>query len=58
MSHSISTLLLRNLNDVFGEMTPCVVALQSTRSFAKMQYSMTPKAVYFMAETRLIVLLV
>jgi hypothetical protein len=26
MSHSISTLLLRNLNDVFGEMTPCVVA--------------------------------
>jgi hypothetical protein len=31
MSNSISTLLLRNLRDVFGEMTPCVVALQSTR---------------------------
>jgi len=41
-----------------AKMTPCVVALQSTRSFMKMQYSMTPKAVYFVAETRLIVLLV
>ena len=35
-----------------------IVALQSTRSFTKMQYSMTQKAVYFVAETRLIVLLV
>ncbi len=58
MSNSISTLLLRNLSDVFGENYPRVVALQSTRSFTKMQYSMTPKAVYFLAETRLIVLLV
>ena len=55
MSNSISTLLLRNLSDVFGEMTPCVVALQSTRSFTKMQYSMTPKLLYFVAQTRLIV---
>jgi hypothetical protein len=35
-----------------------VVALQSTRSFMKMQYSMTPKAAYFVVETRLIELLV
>jgi hypothetical protein len=55
MSNSISTLLLRNLSDVFGENDR--VALQSTRSFTKMQYSMTQKAVYFVAE-RLIVLLV
>jgi hypothetical protein len=41
MSNSISTLLLRNLSDVFGEMTPCVVALQSMRCFTKTQYSMT-----------------
>src|SRR5712664_1281086 len=37
-------------------MTPCVVALQSTRSFMKMQYSMTQMAVYFVAVTRLIVI--
>jgi hypothetical protein len=41
-----------------AKMTPCVVALQSTRSFTMMQYSMTQKAVYFVVETRLIVLLV
>src|SRR6267143_1048981 len=41
-----------------ARMTPCAVALQSTRSFMKMQYSMTPKAVYFVAETRLMVSLV
>ena len=41
MSNSISTLLLRNLSDVFGENDP-----------------VRPKAVYFVAETRLIVLLV
>src|SRR5712664_482154 len=28
-------------------MTPCVVALQSMRSFTKTRYSMTQKAVYF-----------
>src|SRR2546426_10182243 len=33
-------------------MTPYVVALQSMRSFTKTQYSMTPKAVYFVAVTR------
>src|SRR5258708_26084527 len=33
-------------------MTACVVALQSMRSFAKTQYSMTQKAVYFVAVTR------
>jgi hypothetical protein len=58
MSYSISTLLLRNLSDVLAKMTPSGVALQSTRSFTKTQYSMTPKAVYFVAVTRLIVLLV
>src|ERR1700688_391646 len=41
-----------------AKMTPCVVALQSTKSFTKTQYSMTPKAVYFVVVTRLIVLLV
>jgi len=51
-------LLLRNLSDVFGENDPCVVALQSTRSFTKTQCSMTPKVVYFLAVTRLTVLLV
>ena len=58
MSNSISTLLLRNLSDVFGENDPVRVALQSTRSFTKTQYSMTLKAAYFAAETRLIVSLV
>src|SRR5260370_23565867 len=33
-------------------MTPCVVALQSMRSFTKTQYSMTQKAVYFVAAPR------
>ncbi len=47
MSHSISTLLLRNLGDVFGENDPCVVAQQSTRSFTKALYSMTPKGGVF-----------
>ena len=58
MAYSISTLLLRNLATYLAKMTPCVVALQSTKSFTKTQYSMTPKAVYFVVATRLIVLLV
>jgi hypothetical protein len=58
MSYSISTLLLRNLSAVFGENDPVRRRVQSTRSFTKAQYSMTPKAVYFVAVTRLIVLLV
>src|SRR5882762_2439182 len=33
-----------------AKMTACVVALQSMRSFAKTQYSMTQKAVYFVAD--------
>jgi hypothetical protein len=32
--------------------TPCVVVLQSMRCFGKTRYSMTPKAVYFVAVTR------
>ena len=58
MSNSVSTLLLRNLSDVFAKMTPYVVALQSTKSFTKMEYSMTSKAVYFVGVTRLIAMLV
>jgi hypothetical protein len=58
MSNSIPNLLLRNLNDVLAKMTPCIVVLQSMRSFTKTQYSMTRMAVYFVAVTRLIVLLV
>jgi hypothetical protein len=45
MSYSISTLLLRNLSDVFGGTTPC--GPQSTRSFTKTQYSMTAKGGVF-----------
>jgi hypothetical protein len=33
-------------------MTPCVVALQSAKSLMKMQYSMTPKVVYFVVRGR------
>jgi hypothetical protein len=58
MSNSIPNLLLRNLNDVFGENDPVRRRLQSMRSFTKTQYSMTLMAVYFVAVTRLIVLLV
>ena len=58
MSYGISTLLLRNLSDVFSENDAGDVALQSTTSFTKMRYSLTPKPIYFVAVTRLIVLLV
>ena len=58
MSNSISTLLLRNLSDVFGENDPVRRRAAIDEIFHKMQYSMIQKAVYFVAETRLIVLLV
>jgi hypothetical protein len=58
MPNSISTLLLRNLSDVFGENDPVRRPLQSMRSSMRTQYSMTLEAVYFVAVTRLIVLLV
>jgi hypothetical protein len=58
MSNSTSTLLLRNLSDVFGENDPVRRRMQSTRSFTKTQCSMTPTAVYIGVVTRLIVLLV
>jgi hypothetical protein len=52
MSNSISTLLLRNLSDVFGENDPVRRRAQSMRSFTKTQSSMTPKAVHFVVVTR------
>jgi len=58
MSYSISTLLLRNLSHVFGENDPVRRRAAIDEIFTKTQYSMTPKAVYFVAVTRLIVLLV
>lgn len=42
MSYDISTLLLRNLSDVFGENDP-VRRRASTTSFTKTQYSMTQR---------------
>jgi len=54
MSNTISTLLLRNLSDVFGENDPSPSSRCNRRdlSFMKKQYSMTLKAVSFVAETR------
>ena len=57
-SNSISTLLLRNLSDVFGENDPVRRRAAIDEIFHEDEYSTTPKAVYFVAETRLIVLLV
>ena len=42
MSHSISTLLTRNLHDVFGENDPRVGARPSTSSSPKIACSTTP----------------
>jgi hypothetical protein len=58
MSNSISTLLLRNLSDVFGENDPVRRRAAIDELFIKMQYSSTQKPVHFVAETRLIALLV
>ena len=58
MSYSISTLLLRNLSDVFGENDPVRRRAAIDEIFHADAYFMTPMAVYFVAVTRLIVLLV
>jgi hypothetical protein len=52
MSYSISTLLTRNLHDVFGENDPRVGARPSTRSTPKMACSTTPLAASTVAATR------
>jgi hypothetical protein len=46
MSYSISTLLTRNLHDVFGENDPRVGARPSTRSSPKIACSTTQQGVY------------
>ena len=43
MSNRISTLLVRNLSDVFGENDPGAGGLQSMSSFMKIQFSTTQK---------------
>jgi hypothetical protein len=43
MSNSISTLLIRNLRDVFGENDPRAGARPSTRSSPKMACSTAPR---------------
>ena len=59
MSYSISTLLLRNLSEVFGENDPVRRRACNRRNLSRrLQFSMTPKAVHFVAVTRLIALLV
>ena len=52
MSNSISNLLLRNLSDVFGENDLVRRRAAIHEIFTKTQYSMTQKAVYFVAATR------
>ena len=44
MPYSISTLLTRNLHDVFGENDPLVGARRSTKSSPKIACSMSPGA--------------
>jgi hypothetical protein len=44
MSYSISTLLTRNLHDVFGENDPAVGVLPPTRSSPKIACSTNPTA--------------
>jgi hypothetical protein len=58
MSNSISTLLLRNLSDVFGENDPVRRRAAIDEIFHEDAVFYDPKAVYFVAETRLIILLV
>ena len=58
MSYSISTLLLRNLSDVFGENDPVRRRAAIDEIFHEDAVFHAPKAVYFVAVTRLIVLLV
>jgi hypothetical protein len=52
MSNSISTLLIRNLRDVFGETTRSGDAQRSTRSTPKVSFSMIPARVSTVAATR------
>ena len=52
MSYSISTLLTRNLQDVFAETTPRVGARPSTRCGTKMVCSTIPTKVSTVAATR------
>src|SRR4029077_2554390 len=56
MSYSISTLLIRNLQDVFGENDPRAGGGLSTRSGPKTACSMIPKRASTVAATRLIAL--
>ena len=58
MSNSISTLLLRNLRDVFGECDPVRRRAAIDEIFHEDAVFYNPKAVYFVAVMRLIVLLV
>jgi len=44
MSYNISTLLMRNLHDVFGENDPCAGVRRSARSGPKMTCSTIPTA--------------
>jgi hypothetical protein len=52
MSYSISTLLTRNLQDVFGENDPRVGARPSTRSLPKIASSTIPAGAFTVAATR------
>ena len=56
MPHSISTLLIRNLNDVFGENDPRAGAPPSTRSSRKIACSRIPWDAFTEATTRSIAL--
>ncbi len=58
MSNSISTLLLRNLSDVFGENDPVRRRAAIDELFHEDAVFYDPKTVHFVAETRLIALLV
>jgi hypothetical protein len=52
MSLSVSTLLTRNLHDVFGENDPCVGARPLTRSSPKIACSTSPAGAFTAAATR------
>jgi len=58
MSNSISTLLLRNLSDVFGENNPVRRRAAIDEIYHEDAVFYDPKGVYLAAETRLITLLV
>jgi hypothetical protein len=58
MSNSISTLLLRDLSDVFGENHPVRRRAAIDEIFHEDAVFYDPKAVYFVAVTKLIVVLV